>query len=133
MLYQSDRSFRIWAYSVSHGSLILRSEMKFPDDEEPLDTDYNIDFEIWGVTYINIPEKMNGITITVISPEMLPDGFDPRLFRYREKIFEIQSENRKYMIIAAGLLIGTNQWASDEDRIFKYHLNLQHDQVLLTA
>ena len=72
------------------------------------------------------------MVIRVISPDILSASFDTRLYRSHEKLFEVQSEDRKYLIIAAGLLVGINQWAN-EDRIFQFHLNLNHDQALVKA
>lgn len=56
MIFYSNRKFKMWAYVVSHSSLLLRSEMKYPDqDDYSEDEGYNIDLEFWAVSYMNIP------------------------------------------------------------------------------
>jgi hypothetical protein len=133
MLFQSNRGFGIWAYTVSHGSLLLRSNMQFPDENDySIETSFNIDMEFWSVTYISIPTYFENVEIRLIDESLLPADIDRRLCKYDQKIFEFNIDNKKHYIIAAGLLIGTNQWMS-EDRIFHYHLNLEHDEILLTA
>lgn len=133
MLYQSNRSFSIWAYTVSHGSLLLRSNMLYPDqDNYSTDTSFNIDIEIWDVTYISIPTHMNNIIIREITIDLLPSGIEKKLCEFDRKIFEITSDHNKYYIIAYGLLIATNRW-EQEDRIFHHHLNLEHDNIIITT
>lgn len=132
IIYQSNRKFKIWAYTVSHNSLILRSLMKFiGDDGFTEDVSYNIDVEFWTVTFINIPTSLVGIKIIEISEELLPKSIDRELCKYNQKIFELQDGDKKYHIIAGGLLVGVNRW-ENEDRIFNYDLNLEHDEVIIS-
>ncbi|PWW17015.1 hypothetical protein [Chryseobacterium sp. AG844] len=131
MIYNSNRKFKMWAYIVSHSSLLLRSEMKFPDqDNYTEDQSYNIDFEFWAVNYINIPTILNNIIIKEITEKDFPMEIDKNLLKYNMKIFELESEEKKYYIIAGGLLIGKNQWVN-QDRIHDSNLNLEHDEVIL--
>ncbi len=131
MVYNSNRKFKMWAYIVSHSSLLLRSEMKFPDqDNYTEDQSYNIDFEFWAVNYINIPTILNNILIKEITEKEVPMEIDKNLLKYNMKIFELESEEKKYYIIAGGLLIGKNQWVN-QDRILNSNLNLEHDEVIL--
>ena len=132
-LFNSRRTFKFLAYTVSHCSLLLRSMMKFPDqDHYSEDNSYNIDIEFWAVTYINIPALLSSISIRQISDNRLPQYINRRFLIHNEKIFEIQSGEEKYYIIAGGLLIGTNRWEK-EDRIFNYDLNLEHDEVVISV
>ncbi|MCS3533012.1 hypothetical protein [Chryseobacterium sp. JUb7] len=48
------------------------------------------------------------------------------------KIFELKSEKSKYYIIAGGVLIGKNKWIN-QDRIFNYDSNLEHDKILFQS
>jgi len=133
-IYQSDRNFRIWNYTVSHCSLLLRSVMSFPDlDDYSEETSYNIDIEIPGVSFIGIPTTLRNLKIKEISEDLLPDYIDKELCKYDLKIFEFEEENKRYYIIAAGLMIATNKWDLNQDRILSYHLGLQHDKVIITA
>ncbi|MDQ7959138.1 hypothetical protein [Flavobacterium lindanitolerans] len=133
-IYQSDRNFRIWNYTVSHCSLLLRSIMSFPDlDDYSEETSYNIDIEISGVSFIGIPTTLRNLKIKEISEDLLPGHIDKELCKYDLKIFEFEEENERYYIIAAGLMIATNKWDLNQDRILSYHLGLQHDKIIITA
>ncbi|WP_185287477.1 hypothetical protein [Chryseobacterium lactis] len=133
MIFYSNRKFKMWAYIVSHSSLLLRSEMKYPDqDDYSENTSYNIDLEFWTVSYINIPTYLYGITIKEITEKELPVSIDKELLKYNMKIFELESTGRKYHIIAGGLLVGKNSWIN-QDRIFDYNLNLEHDEILAST
>lgn len=132
-LYNSKRKFRIWVYTVSHSSLLLRSEMKYPDQEEySEETAYNIDLEFWAVSYMNIPTDLLGIIITEITVEELPIKIDKELLMFDMRIFELESEGFKYHIIAGGLLIGKNKWIN-RDRIFNSDSNLEHDKIIFQS
>lgn len=131
MLFQSDRKFKIWAYTVSHCSLLLRSVMKFPDEDNySQKTSYNIDIEFWAVSYINVPTSLDNIEIIEIPKDSLPAYIDKSLSKYDEKVFEIRTDDKKYYVIAGGLLVGINRWVN-EDRIFNYNLNLEHDEIVI--
>ncbi|VEH20163.1 Uncharacterised protein [Chryseobacterium nakagawai] len=55
MIFYSNRKFKTWGYTVSHSSLLLRSEMKYLDqDDYSENTSHNIDLEFWAVNYILI-------------------------------------------------------------------------------
>lgn len=63
-LYYSKRVFKLWAYIVSHSSLLLRSEMKYPDQENYTgSTSFNIDLEFWAVSYIDISINLYKVEI----------------------------------------------------------------------
>lgn len=130
MVYNSYRKFKIWGYTVSHSSLLIRSVMKFTDEDGfSEDTSYNIDVEFWSVTYINAPTFLEGIKIIEISKNDLPENINRELCKYNQKVFEIHEGDNKYYIIAGGLLVGINRWEK-EDRIFNYDLDLEHDEVI---
>ncbi len=132
MIYQSTREFKLWAYTVSHCSLIIRSMMKFPDEEDFTDdTSNNLDIEFWAVTFIDIPVFLKSIKIREINEQDLPNHITRELCKYNQKIFEIE-EDKKYYIIAGGLLVGSNKWVN-RDRIFNHDMNLIHDIVILTT
>ncbi|MCY1660772.1 hypothetical protein [Chryseobacterium sp. SL1] len=132
-IYNSNRKFRIWAYTVSHSSLLLRSEMKYPDQDNYSDsTSSNIDIEFWAVNYINLPSDFFGIHIREITSEELPKEIDKELLKFDMKIFEFISAKSKYYIIAGGILIAQNKWIN-QDRIFNYGSNLEHDKILFQS
>ena len=131
MIYSSNRSFKIWAYTISHCSLLLRSPMKYFDEEGySSSTAYNIDIEFWAVEYINIPTFLEDILIKKMQKNKVPSFLSPFLADKKNNLFEIQTKKQKYYVVAGGMLIGKNQWG-DKDRIFDFHQNLEHDEVLV--
>lgn len=131
--YSSKRKFRIWVYTVSHSSLLLRSEMKYPDqDEYSEETSYNIDLEFWAVSYMNIPTDLLSLSIKEIAAEELPQKINTELLMFDMRIFELESKESKYYIIAGGVLIGENKW-ENQDRIFSYDSNLKYDKIIFQS
>lgn len=131
MIYESFRKFKVWGYTVSHGSLLLRSEMRFNDQSDfSEDTSYNIDIEFWAVTFMSIPTFLTSLIIKEIECDLLPKHIDRSVCEFNHKIFEIQEGDKKHYIVSGGFLVGTNKWAN-EDRIFNYNSGLQHDAVLV--
>ena len=131
--YNSSRTFKLWAYIVSHSSLLIRSEMQYPDQENySEETGYNIDLEFWALNYIDIPSKLNKLTIKEIGEQELPPKINRDLLIHDMKIFQLESNESKYYIIAGGLLIGKNRW-ENKDRIFDYNSNLEHDEILVKS
>ncbi|TPG40867.1 hypothetical protein EAH81_11030 [Flavobacterium pectinovorum] len=107
--------------------------MLYSDDRDySSENSFNIDIEIWDVTYIGIPTSLDNIEIKEIAIDLLPPDIDKDLCKFNRKIFEIISDNKKYYIISGGLLIATNHW-DREDRIFNYNLNLQHDKIIFST
>jgi len=104
--------------------------MKFIDEDGfSEDTSFNIDVEFWTVTFVNIPSVLSSLKIIEILGDELPEDISRQFCNYNQKIFELQDKNGKYYIIAAGVLIGVNRW-ENEDRIFNYNLNLEHDEIV---
>jgi hypothetical protein len=131
MIFYSNRNFKIWAYTVSHKSLLLRSYLQFHDEEGySEDTSYNIDLEFLSVEYIDLQTGLSSMSISIIEKEDLHFDLKKKFNLFKGKIFEILSDNGRYYIIADSLLIGTNKWVQ-EDRIFNYDLNLDHDKIIL--
>lgn len=122
-----NRVFKIWAYTVSHSFLILRSPMKFPDHDDYNESyDYNVDIEFSVVAYLDLPNVLRGITITELT-ERMPE----KLIHYKKdlgfKIFKIKSEEHAFYIVAGSYRIGKNRWLN-EDRIV--NLNLEYDEII---
>lgn len=44
-IFNTKRNFKLWAYTVSHSSLLLRSEMRYSDQDEFEIYTCNIDLE----------------------------------------------------------------------------------------
>jgi len=84
MGFSSERTFILWTYSVGHQYLLLRS---------PKGVDAtNIDVLVMGVTYLEIPTTLKGMTLT----------------REKDGIV-VHSEEKDYRIAAVGLVVLENQ------------------------
>jgi hypothetical protein len=127
MTYTSKRPFKMWAYTVSHGFLILRSPMLFEDLEGySEETNFNIDIEFIAVVYLDIPSLLNGVTISEITDD-IPDKIKHYASSSGSKVFEIKSDGDCFYVVAGGFRIGKNYWVS-EDKIL--NMNLEYDEVL---
>ena len=119
-----NRSFKLWAYTVSHSFLILRSPQKFEDTDGFKElTCFNIDIEFYSVTYLDLPNTISEIYIKELK-ENIPEKFKEYLSQPGLHVFEILSCDRPYHVVASSYVIGRNNWVSD-DRIT--NMNLQHD------
>jgi hypothetical protein len=125
-----NRVFKIWAYTVSHCFLILRSSLKYPDQEEfDENCTYNIDIEFSAVAYIDIPTTLQGIEIKELL-DNIPDELLSYKLNLGYKIFELKSRNRAYYIVAGSYRVGKNKWIN-QDRIL--NMNLEYDTIITTS
>lgn len=124
------RLFKIWAYTVSHNFLILRSPLKYPDQEGYNDfCKYNIDIEFSAVAYLDIPSVMNGIYIHQIECN-IPEKLQYYKNELNYKVFEINSDGKLYYIVAGSYRIGKSAWDL-EDRI--QNMYLEYDEIIATS
>lgn len=90
-----DRKFQIWAYNVSHGTLLLRS----PRSEA---SQLNVDLLFSGVEFVLLPRYLNGITffeMSVSDNYFISEHFGE--LKNCQKPFKIKSKSKTYYIIAA--------------------------------
>jgi len=99
----SQRRFKVWDYNVSHNQLLIRS----PKTEE---FQTNIDIIFFGVSYLNLPTTMHGISLCESSVEevnniqlVFPNKSDT------DKVFVLSSLNNKYMVVAKSCKILENE------------------------
>ena len=127
MNYTSDRVFKIWAYTVSHCILLLRSSQLYYDVEGYTPSmNFNIDVEFWGVGFLDLPDMLSGIIIKEIRSN-IPEKFNYYSSSLGYKAFEIQSKGQSFYIIAAGCRIGRNRWGI-ENRVS--NPMLEYDEIL---
>ncbi|MBG6130732.1 hypothetical protein IWQ47_002196 [Aquimarina sp. EL_43] len=127
MKYISDRRFKLWAYSIGHGSMIIRSEMQYPDVEYTTKYDPNctIDIEFWGVRYLDIKTDFSNL---VLSQELsnIPKRFLSIISEEDLKVFKLESSNETNYVVAAGCLVGKSMW-TNEDRLHNIDLSYQEE------
>ncbi len=124
--YISTRFFKNWIYSVSHSTLIIRSEMKIDDYEgNAFPESHAIDIEFWGVTYLDIPVEFEGICVCISQNKV--SKFNKYLSNEHDNVFEIETTDAKYHIVASGCVVGKNNWIN-QDRI--QNPFLKYDEVI---
>jgi hypothetical protein len=122
-----NRTFKIWAYTVSHNFLILRSPLVPKDVDDFKDSyDYNLDIEFTYVQYMDIPATLiiSSLTELIIN---IPEKFHFYNIVLKCKVFEVISNDNRYYIVAGSYRIGTNKWIN-EDRIS--NMSLAYDEIL---
>jgi len=102
MQFSSDRSFRLWDYSVSHKQMLLRSP-KSPD------VAMNVDIVLWGVEYLDLATSLEGLTITSPSREevtragqAMGNTVDP------SQVHCFASGDRRFVVVAVGFKVLRN-------------------------
>jgi hypothetical protein len=128
MSFISNRVFKLWAYSVSHSFLLLRSPNNEEDEVKAMEEGYNIDIEFVGVDYLDLPSILRGIEINELK-ENIPEKFNHYSILKGYKVFEIKSD-KTYFIVAANYLVGKNNWVN-EDRML--NPTLEYDEILTTS
>jgi hypothetical protein len=97
-----DRRFQLWEYSVSHGSLLVRSPRG-----PRIDT--NIDLVFVGVAFISAPRHLRGLE--------LDHGNDDDIDRVVAEVgeidgghvFALRSAGRRHLVLAAACRVSENQ------------------------
>jgi hypothetical protein len=72
--FKSQRIYRIWMYTVSHSTLIIRSEKQYFDVDYEVKYDkpnLTIDVIFTAVDFISIPESFNDIEIQKIGDKYI--------------------------------------------------------------
>ncbi len=85
VIFQSNRTFRIWDYLVSHDHLLLHSRI----NEENID---NIEIVFEGVSFIQLPTLLKGIVIK----------------KSTENKFKIETDGKEYFIDAINFSVFKN-------------------------
>lgn len=102
MLFESDRTFRLWQFFVSHNQLLIRS---------PKSTQHcsNIDIVFWGVEYIEIPSFLKSVKLTENTTRDIEKA-ETLIGKSVEasSVFIVESETGKYLIIAGGFKVLRN-------------------------
>lgn len=114
MIFENKRKFKLWSYSVSHSTLIIRSEKQYEDVDYPEKYEPNctIDIEFKGVEFISLPDKLNEVHLV------------KKRGRY------IFNDNSGHFVIATSCMVGLSQFNQTKDRISQP--SLFYDEVLMS-
>ena len=98
------RTFQLWEYQVTHGSLLIRSPAT---GEETT----NVDLVFTGVEYVAVPGFMDGLSLDRATDEEVGGLKDLLGNRWRDaKVFILVSQHRRFPIVGASLRIEQNEW-----------------------
>jgi hypothetical protein len=103
--YISRRTFQLWEYHVSHGSLLVRSPSSVTEGIRT-----NVDIICTGVEYIALPRFIRGVEILEACPEelqrlkiVLGKDIVPSSVRV------LKSKEQRFQIVAATFVIEENE------------------------
>jgi hypothetical protein len=96
--FQSNRTFRLWDYHVSHDQLLLRSAKT---ESHP----HNLDVVFVGVEYVRMPTHLKGLDIEPASPgEIMATGTEiGRTVAHPSQVYTVTSGRERYVIVAASV------------------------------
>ena len=108
-IYNSNRPFTLYDYSVSHGLLLLRSDKRKGFDE-------NIDIIFYDTGFIQIPAFLNDIDISKSEnkEDILYPSLDKYFSRDENNLFKIISSEENFYIAASFVRVFENELDHNE-------------------
>jgi len=108
--FQSDRTFKVWEFQVSHGQLLIRSP-KAPASRDKPEQTTNLDIIFLLVDYLAVPKILEGIELVAANQSELNAlaclmGKIPS----SNSVCIIESGGRRFPIVAANVTIKENTW-----------------------
>jgi hypothetical protein len=107
---QSDRTFKLWEYQISHGQLLVRSP-KAPATETSPEALTNLDLICLGVEYMAVPRFFRGLEIVPPTPDeiqnlevLLGKAISP------DNVRILKSEGKRFPIVASSCSTSENDW-----------------------
>ena len=102
----TDRSFEVWAYTVSLGRLLLRSVRYL--DGSPASS--NVDVTFIGVVYVEVACSLGSIGISEASRERAEAVLSRygRPLQTGEHVFSVSTHDQVYALIASGWRVEVN-------------------------
>lgn len=94
-MFQSNRLFKLWDYSVSHQQLLIRSPMT-PDIPT------NIDLLFWGVKSLNVETVLRGVEVACTDDCSINSEQLTKFLKNGCKVFLIQSGGSSMIVVASG-------------------------------
>ncbi len=122
---KEPRCFQVWTYTVSHRTLIIRSEQQYPDVDYATKYSDNrtIDLEFSGVVSMDISNQFTLISISIEVPSSLNQ------VNGDYKVFRLNCKDRVIRITAQGCIIGTSSWIN-KNRVSHPYENYDDRELL---
>lgn len=106
----SDRTFKVWDYQVSHGQLLVRSP-KAPATGNAPDYATNVDIVCVGVEYLALPRALHGLCIEpATTAEVRSLAYLVGREVNPEHLRMLISQGRRFCVLAASLTVSENDW-----------------------
>lgn len=108
-IFQSDRFFQLWYYTVSHGQLLLRS-VKSDSEKTQVDVFFK------NVKFVGVPALLKSMRVIEIDPEKIgSDSWPGDLsFSGEGRYFQLAGDGWKGLIIA-----GFFDWDESENEHYE--------------
>ncbi len=123
-----ERSFKIWAYSISHKTLIIRSEIQYPDVkyENLYYPNCTIDLEFWDVNYI---QSVNDFEEVILTEEknFISKEITDILINKKLKVYNLKTSNKNNYIVAGGCIVGKSNWTIEDKT---QNFRLEYEEIL---
>jgi hypothetical protein len=107
---ESDRTFKVWDYQVSHGQLLIRSP-KAPATEKSPEFIVNVDLVCVGVDYMAIPRAFLGLELVVATSDEIRD-LEVLLGKSitTDQVRILASEGKRFPVVASSFSVSENDW-----------------------
>jgi hypothetical protein len=108
-----DRTFKMWDFYITHSQLLLRSHRTVSHPK-------NIDIIFGDVDYVELPTTLFGLDMVAAGPEdhrkaeKVMDGPVAG-----DRVFAIETQGRRYLVIAGGMVIQENELMMRESSLEK--------------
>jgi hypothetical protein len=120
--FASSRSFQVWEYQVSHGRMLIRSPREPASSTGPEHLT-NLDIDLWGVVYFELPSCLHGVEIAIPTREEVERiGVVVEKPLQPAKVVVLRSANHRFFVVADGFTVKENEWDIFESPIeFRSH------------
>jgi len=99
-----DRRFQVWEFTVSHGSLLIRSPINLVRGVAT-----NIDVIFVGVEYLRVPRFLDGLVVSQVGADGWPLlGLPAGLPGQWGKVYSLDSQGARHVVVAATCHINAN-------------------------
>lgn len=98
-----DRTFQMWEFHVSHGSLLIRSPRGVGHVS-------NLDLMFFGVEYLDVPRFLRGLRVENATPQELK-SFQQKIGKQisPSSAFILTSSGQRFVVLAAGMRFDENE------------------------
>ncbi len=112
ILFESDKTFRVWDFHISHSRFLLRNTEIINENEWE-----NTDIIFGAVNYLEVIDFFEGITIVETSEDdlnYLKNRVQKKFGIYTNSFCTLKSNNQKYFVGASSFVVCKNNLLAHE-------------------